>query len=82
MSSIKVDRALRLSAIGDCPASAAAMLDAIPSAVVAALNSTQLAALIDANWHLAGASKAMAIADALTEGAVWDAKNNVMRGIQ
>lgn len=75
MHSIKIKRALKLSTIGSCSGSAIAMLDAIPQSVVAALTSAQLADLIDANWRLAGASKAIAERDAVAEGAVWDARN-------
>lgn len=79
--SIKVNRALALSDIGPCRASAAAMLDAIPRDVVAALPSHLIARLIDANWQMCQRTKAIADAEAIREGAVWDAARLEMRSI-
>ncbi len=70
---IKVNRAMSLAAIGAYPESARAMLRAIPTIVVAALTSRQLAALLDANWALARNSKAVAARAVLDDGGVWDA---------
>ena len=78
MHTIKIKRALRLSTIGSCHYSAMAMLDAIPETVVAALTSAQIAELIDANWRLAQASKAIAEREIVAEGAVWDARTERM----
>lgn len=72
MHSIKINRALRTAAIGANPGSADDMLAAIPTAVVSALSGARLAELLDAMWALAGASKALAIKDAVDEGALWD----------
>lgn len=57
------------------------MLDAIPAEVVAALTSRQLAALLDAMWQTACASKALANREAIAEGAIWDARRGQMREI-
>lgn len=70
--SIKINRAQKLAKIGDCPGSFFAMLEFIPASAIAALNSRQIAELIDAVWRLASASKALAAADAIMEGGVWD----------
>lgn len=90
----KVNNALALSRIGGwtgsndhdtmqgpCHASALAMLDAIPDEVIAALPARLLAQLIDANWALAQQSKAIAAAEAIAEGAVWDARSQRLREI-
>lgn len=73
--SIKVNRALRNSGIGAYPSSAATMLAAIPEDIIDHLPARLIAKLLDANWRLAGQSKAIACADAITEGAIWDAKH-------
>lgn len=70
---IKVNRAMSLASIGAYPESARAMLRAIPHIVVAALTAKQLAALMDANWTLAQASKAIAERAVIEDGGVWDA---------
>lgn len=75
----KVNRALRLSAIGAHPASASAMLSAIPADVIDALPARLIAQMLDANWRLASTSKAIAARDAITEGGVWDEVRGVMR---
>ena len=75
----KVNRALRLSAIGIHPASASAMLRAIPAEVIAATPARLIAQMIDANWRLASASKAIAARDALTNGGAWDEARGAMR---
>jgi len=62
MPRTKINRARKIAAIGDCHASFDAMLDAIPVAVIDRLSSRELAALIDANWRLARASKAIGAA--------------------
>jgi hypothetical protein len=72
--SIKINRAKKLAAIGSCPGSFLAMLDAIPLGVRGSLNSGQIALLLDANWRLACASKAIAAADAIAEGGCWDSR--------
>ena len=72
--SIKATRARKLSIIGDCPGSFDAMIQAIPDAVFDGLTSRQIALLVDANWRLAGASKAIAARSAIAEGGVWDVR--------
>lgn len=74
MSQIKINRASRLAIIGNCPCSFAAMIEAIPDAVMDVLTSKTIAALVDANWRLFRASKAIAARDAINEGGVWDAQ--------
>lgn len=69
---IKVNRAVKMSAIGAHSISASAMLSAIPADVIASLPARLIAALLDSNWQLAQASKAIAIKDAVADGAVWD----------
>ena len=80
--SIKIERARKLSLTGNYPASFGAMLAAIPASIVDALTSRQLAELIDANWTLAQASKAIANREALAEGAVWDARAQAFRSLE
>ncbi|GEK69788.1 hypothetical protein [Paracoccus denitrificans] len=77
----KVNRAVAMCSIGMHPESVAAMLRAIPEDVIAALPARLIAQLIDANWRLAGASKAIAAADAIREGCVWDAQQGRHRDI-
>lgn len=81
MHTIKVNRALSLASIGGCPGSAGDMLGAIPTAVIEALPSRLLAELLDANWRLAQRSKALANAEAVAEGAVWDARHQRLREV-
>lgn len=71
MSTLKIKRALRLATIGNCPASAAAMLQAVPASVTKKLTSRDLATLLDANWRLAQTSKSLASREAIAEGGVW-----------
>lgn len=91
---IKVNRALSASRIGGvhgggdhdipqcgCAASALAMLDAIPETVVAQLSAAALADLLDAMWMMCERTKAIAAADVIQEGAVWDAKQQRLREI-
>ena len=77
----KVNKAATMCAIGTHPDSVAAMLRAIPGDVIAALPARLIAQLIDANWRLACASKALAAADAIQEGCVWDAQQGRHRDI-
>ena len=56
---IKINRAMRMSDIGRYPASADAMLRAIPASILAVAPARAVADLLDANWHLAQASKAI-----------------------
>jgi hypothetical protein len=78
---IKVNRAVRISQIGRYPASASAMLRAIPAEVIDALPARLIAVLMDAQWETCQASKAIAEADAITEGAVWDARAQKLREV-
>ena len=78
---IKVNRALTQSKIGNHPASAAAMLQAIPADIIAALPARLLAQLLDAQWALASSSKAIATHEAVQEGIIWDADQNRSREI-
>lgn len=77
----KVNKAVKMSNIGEHPESVAAMLRAIPADVIDALPARLIAQLIDANWRLAGASKAIAAAEAIQEGCVWDAQQGRHRDI-
>jgi len=80
--STKISRAHKLAAIGNCPGSFEAMLAAIPLGVRRTLNSGQIALLLDANWQLACASKAIANADAIAEGGVWDHRRQAFRELR
>ena len=79
--SIKVNRAIAQSKIGNHPNSAAAMLRSIPSDIIAALPARLLAQLLDAQWALSGDSKAIATREAVQEGTIWDAAQNRSREI-
>lgn len=68
MHSIKINRALKLSTIGDCGGSADDMLRMIPAATVARLRSRELAELLDAMWTACSASKAIAAREIIDEG--------------
>ena len=81
LSQIKINRAMARARVGRYPGSARAMLDLIPATVAAALTSAQIAELLDAMWTASGASKALALADALDEGAIWDARRQCLREI-
>lgn len=81
MHTIKINRALAGAAIGRNPGSALDMLAAIPATVIDALPARLLAELLDANWSLAQASKALAHTDACAEGAIWDARRQQLREI-
>ncbi len=65
MSTIKINRAVRLTKMGAYPTTTRDMLRSIPQAVVEALNSRQLAQLLDANWDLAQRSKAIALREGI-----------------
>lgn len=68
---IKINRAVAQSDVGQHPATATAMLAAIPADVIAALPSRLIAQMIDACDDLAATSKAIALRDALSDGGVW-----------
>lgn len=80
-SPIKVRRALSRAAVGRYPASASVMLDRIPTSTRAALTSAALAELLDSLWVASQGDKALAIRDAITEGAVWDGERQALREI-
>lgn len=77
----KINRAIKMCSISAHPESVSAMLRAIPDEVIEALPARLIAQLIDANWQLAGASKAIAAADAIREGCVWDAQQGRHRDL-
>ena len=72
----KINKARKIAIIGNCGRSFAAMLACIPNNIILDITSRQLADLLDANWRLANASKAIANHDAISEGAVWDHQNS------
>ncbi len=78
---IKINRAQALSTTGPYRATFAALLDAIPAPVVAALTAHQLAELIDANARLADASKAIATREICDNGFVWDSRRGASRDL-
>ncbi len=49
--SIKAKRARKIAECGNYPRTFSANLEKIPAEVVAAINSRQLAKLVDAMWH-------------------------------
>lgn len=77
----KYNRAKAKSAIGKFHRSFDAMLHAIPDDVAQALTSTRLATLVDANWRITGASKAIALKDAIDAGCIWDERRQKLREI-
>lgn len=81
MFAIKHARARAQSTLGSCPSSFDAMWEHIPFAVIAALNSSTLAQLVDALWTCAQRSKALAEQEVVDTGGVWDADGNCFRKI-
>lgn len=79
--SIKINRAQALSTTGRYGQTFAAMLEAIPAAVVETLTARQLADTIDAMQRLAEASKALAARDICADGFVWDARRGASRDL-
>lgn len=75
MSKIKVHRASKISKIGACRLSFAAMIARIPADVAAALTSRQIAFMVDAMWDACQEAKCFSEAECIAQGAVWDAKN-------
>lgn len=81
MSQIKINRARKLSTIGNLPNTFAAMLIYVPADNITALTSRQLASQIDTLWRACGTSKAIAAREAIENGFVWDERNNCSRDI-
>ena len=81
MSTIKINRAVKLAAIGRNPGPCADMLVMIPLSVRDALTARRLADMLDALWHACSASKAIAAAEACQNGAVWDASVGRLRDV-
>lgn len=81
MSSVKVKRALGKAVIGDCRGSAGAMLAHIPDSIIAQVNSSALAELVDAMWRACQQSKSLAAAEIIADGTVWDARAGRLREI-
>jgi len=81
MSTIKINRALRLSVVGRFPGSASAMLDRIPTPVIQALTSPRLAQMLDAMWDACQEAKGIAAHEACASGVVWDARRRTLREI-
>lgn len=77
----KINRAQKHSKIGDNGGSFTAMLGYVPPAALDKLSARDIAALVDAFWDCALASKALANQEALAEGAVWDAKAGILRAL-
>jgi hypothetical protein len=78
---IKLSRARAISKTGRYPGTYDAMLAHIPTALVASASAAVIAATIDAMASACAEAKALAGADAISEGAVWDAKRQTLRGI-
>jgi hypothetical protein len=74
MGAIKTSKALRKASIGVNPGSASAMLALIPARIQDRLPASDLAQLVDAIWRACQASKSIAAAEILDEGAIWDAR--------
>jgi hypothetical protein len=71
MTIIKYRRAKSLSEIGSHPASFDAMWAHIPADARNALNSRQIAAMVDGLWQCANTSKAEAEREVVRNGFVW-----------
>jgi hypothetical protein len=78
---VKIERARRLSTIGQYPASFSAVIEAINEDAIAALPSKTLAKLVDSIWRSWGDTKALAEREAIADGGVWDTRHNVFRGL-
>ncbi len=78
---VKYDRAMAKAHVGCFPGSAAAMWDRIPRDAIDALTSTQIAHLLDAMWDACQEAKLLAEAEAVSNGAVWDAQNQRLREV-
>jgi len=78
----KINRAAKISMIGEYRESFCAMLDAIPQEVLSALPAQQIAALIDANYKLSKISKRIAEDDAVANGFVWDHARGCARNLE
>lgn len=78
---IKINRALRLAEVGRYPASASAMMDAVPASARANLTSQELAELLDAMWGVAERSKAIAAREVIDNGRIWDAREQCHRAL-
>lgn len=78
---IKINRARKLSVIGNTPGSFYAMIERIPATVTGAITSRQLADMVDAMWAACQEAKALAAKEAIDQGAVWDARSQRLRGI-
>lgn len=78
---IKTNRAQGFSKIGMHPAKVAAMLSHVDRQVLASVSSRTLASVIDSLYAASLAAKAIAMRDAIGEGAVWDAKAQRHRDI-
>lgn len=79
--SIKLDRAAKLCDLARYPASYAAMLDAIPASIIDALTARQIAELVDANWRLAQASKALRADEVISDGGIFDDRRGQFRAL-
>lgn len=74
MSQIKIERARRLSSTGNYPATFSAMLSHVSAETISTVSSRTLAAIIDDLRKASEAAKALANAEAINEGCVWDAR--------
>lgn len=81
MHQIKIDRARKLSSTGRYPATFDAMLGHVSPDIIAAVTGRDLATIIDDLSRASQAAKALANAEAITEGAVWDARQQRLREI-
>lgn len=81
MHQIKIERARKLSSTGAYPATFDAMLGHVSAEIVSSVTSRQLARIIDDLFVASQAAKAIAEADAITEGAIWDARQQRLREI-
>lgn len=81
MSDLKISRARKLSKIGDCHGTFAAMASHVSVTVADAVSSRTLATIIDDLYDASQAAKAIAVTDAIAEGAVWDARQERHRNI-
>lgn len=71
---IKLGRARRISAIGQHPATYAAISRHLPDTLIARASAKEIAAVIDALYACAQEAKAIAAHDIISEGYVWDSR--------
>ena len=78
---IKINKAIRKSHLGNFNRSANAMLEYVPEKVFDQLNSDGLADLLDALWKACQDAKIIKEKEICDEGCVWDWRQKKLRDI-